>query len=390
MPVLRVDRSMKRYGAEGGLAALKKLSDRQQSRQAGHRLDARPNPAKRPDPRLGGIRADPETESIEEIFPFPIYRPMPKAISRPPDHRAPRRQRDELPARIAIAMLAGAMALGALLRLTGIGNQPGWQSDEPVYCAIADNVALHGTLNDHIQVGLSWAPFLFHPPFYMLLLAGWFKLFGVGIPQARTLSVLASLLMFGLLARLIWRLHGPVVTVLTLMLVIFDGWLSYVQRVSYIENTLILIVVAALVCYERALRRRSAVGFILAGAMLGFVVAFKHTGLYVLAAVALNWLIIRQDGKKHLLMGGAAATVIGLYVAGMTWLFDFGPHRWYIAQSIIQIERVFGARQSRGTLGSPLKFLHLLTHQYAIFIPSLIVAIACFVMLARRAIQCTR
>src|SRR5215467_388735 len=258
--------------AETGLAALQELSDRQQRRKARHRLDARSKLVDRRDLRAVGTRTG--AESAESTSPFRIYQPQPEANGQL-NHRAQRPQRAELPARIAIAMLALVMALGTLLRLTGIGNRPGWQSDEPVYTDIARNVVLHGTLNEHIQVGLSWAPFLFHPPFYFLLLAGWFKLFGIGIPQGRMLSVLASMLMFGLLAVLIWRLHGRVVMVLTLILVIFDGWLLYVQRVSYIENTLILIVVAALVCYERALRRRSVAGFILTGALLGLVVVFK-------------------------------------------------------------------------------------------------------------------
>jgi 4-amino-4-deoxy-L-arabinose transferase-like glycosyltransferase len=372
--------------AETGLAALQELSDRQQRHKARHRLDARSKLAARRDLALG-TRTGPE--SVEAASPFLIYQPKAEANGHL-NHRAPRPQRAELPARIAIALLAVVMVIGALARLTGLGNKPGWQSDEPVYTDIAGNILRHGALNEHIQIGMSWAPFLFHPPFYFVLLAGWFKLFGVGIPQARMLSVLDSMLMFGLLAWLLWRLHGRAVTVLTMVLVIFDGWLLYVQRISYIENTLILIVVAALVCYERALRRPSAASFILTGALLGFVVVFKHTGLYVVAAVALNWLIIRREGKMHLLMGAVAAAIIALYVAGMIWLFDFGPHKWYIAQSIIQVERVLGIRQSRGTLGSPLKLLHLLTHQYAIFIPSLIVATAALVMLVRRGIECWR
>jgi len=111
----------------------------------------------------------------------------------------------ELPVRrnrVAYACLASfflVLSVATALRLWDIGNRPGWQADEPVYASVARNILLHGTLNDHIQYAESWSPFLYHPPFYMLLLSQWFKLFGAGVPQARELSAVASAVMFALL-----------------------------------------------------------------------------------------------------------------------------------------------------------------------------------------------
>jgi 4-amino-4-deoxy-L-arabinose transferase-like glycosyltransferase len=202
------------------------------------------------------------------------------------------------------AAFALVLAAAAALLLWDLGRKPGWQSDETVYADIARNLAASGSLSEHIRYHASWAPFLFHPPFYFLLLAGWFKLTGAGVPQARLFAVVASLVTLGLLMRLIWRLHGPVTALVTVTFVAFDGWLLFVQRVSYIENTLMVIIVAGFLLYERALRRPSARGFVLAGAMLGFAAVFKHTGGYVLLAVLLNWLIIRRETHHWFLLAG--------------------------------------------------------------------------------------
>jgi Dolichyl-phosphate-mannose-protein mannosyltransferase len=274
-----------------------------------------------------------------------------------------------------LAAFVPLLAVAAALRLWDLGAKPGWQSDETVYADVARNLATSGSLSEHIQYHTSWAPFLFHPPFYFLLLAGWFKITGAGVPQARLLSVITSLVTLCLLVRLIWRLHGPVPALVTATLLAFDGWLLFVQRVSYIENTLMVIIVAGFLLYERALREPSARRFVLAGAVLGFAVVFKHTGFYVLVAVLLNWLLIREEKRNHWLLLAAAGAVIAAYLAVMIPLFDQGRRDWYLQQTLVQVKRVLGLRVSRGTLSSPGEFLHLLEHQYVVFVPSLAVAL---------------
>jgi 4-amino-4-deoxy-L-arabinose transferase-like glycosyltransferase len=277
---------------------------------------------------------------------------------------------------LVLAAFGVVLAGAAALRLWDLDSKPGWQSDETVYADIARNLATSGSLSEHIQYHEGWTPFLFHPPFYFLLLAGWFKLAGAGVVQARLLAVIASLLTLCLLMRLIWRLHGPVPALVTVAFVAFDGWLLFVQRVSYIENTLMVIIVAGLVLYERALRRPSARRFVIAGIVIGFAAVFKHTGAYMLLAVVLNWLIIRREKRNHWLLLAGAGSVIVAYLAVMIPLFDHGRHDWYLQQTLVQLQRVVGLRRSQGTLTSPGEFLHLIGHQYVIFAPSLAAALA--------------
>jgi 4-amino-4-deoxy-L-arabinose transferase-like glycosyltransferase len=283
------------------------------------------------------------------------------------------------------------LALAAALRLWDLGGKPGWQSDEAVYTSIGSNVANFGTLNEHLQYGMPWTPFLFHPPFYFLVLAGWFKLTGEGVPQARYFGVIMAMIMFVLLFRLLWKLHGPRIALITLTFLAFDGWLLFIQRCSYIENTLFMIAVGAVLLYKRALERPTTLRFVLAGLAVGCAFVFKQTGAYILPTVLLHWLIVRREHRKHLLLTGAALAVIALYFGIMTPLFDLGGARdWFIQDNIIQFDRVFDLRSSGGTLTSPLSLLYLLAHQYAVFLPSFLIAVAGFVLVVRRGVQCAR
>jgi hypothetical protein len=291
---------------------------------------------------------------------------------------------------VYVGIWTALLIIGSVLRFWHLGVKPGWQSDEPVYTSIAGNLLRHGTLNEHLQAGLGWVPFLWHPPFYFLLLSGWFHLFGIGIPQARVLSVVSSLVMFCVLFRLVWKLYDAKLALATVGLLLFDGWLIFAQRVSYIENTLILIIVVTVLLYQRALERPTFVRFVVAGLALGAGVIFKHTGIYLIVGLALHWVIVRKEHRKHALMFAVAGVVMAAYVVWMITAFDFGHHDWYLTQSLIQLERSFGFRAGPGTLTSPLKAIQLLSRQYYIFLPSLMLALASTVLMIVRSVQCVR
>jgi 4-amino-4-deoxy-L-arabinose transferase-like glycosyltransferase/putative flippase GtrA len=305
-----------------------------------------------------------------------------------PGSRGHRRHRRE-PVLAATLIFAACLAAGIGLRLWHLGALPGWQPDEDVYYQVAMNVQ-HGVLSEHQLYGVSPEPFLYQPPFYFLLLSRWFSLAGAGLYAARLLGVIFTGAMLTVIFRLMWRLHGPRIALLSIVPMIFDGWLLYVERISYIENTLILVIAAVFLLYQRALERPSWHRFAVAGAALGCAAVFKHTGAYTLAAVLICWLITRRSHKGHLIMLGTALVVVVVYVAIMIRLFDIPGHHWYINQSLDQARRVLGLQHSGGTLTSPLKALHLLAAEYRIFAASLLVAIMSFAIAARRLVQCIR
>ena len=300
----------------------------------------------------------------------------------------PSRTAGKAPGRWGTLAFAGALAVGAVLRLWQLATKPDWQYDEGVYTRVATNLLQHGTLNEHITVHTPWQPFLYQPPFYFAALARWFALTGPSVYHARILGVLCSLATLAMLYRIVSRVHGPRVALFTMLPVILDGWLLYVQRCSYIENPLLMLITAGFLLYQRALDSPSWQRFGLAGAMLGFAAVFKHTGMYTIGAVALCWLILRRDHKHHLVLLAAVTAVLAAYVAWMVRIFDVPGHDWYIHQTMVQVRRVLGLQHSGGTVTSPVKFLHLLLAQYRVFTPSLLIAAAGFCIGLRRTWRC--
>jgi len=279
------------------------------------------------------------------------------------------------------------LAVGTGLRLWHLGVSPAWQWDESVYYRVAVNVQ-GGLLSEHSHFGVPWEPFLYQPPFYFLLLSRWFGIVGASIYHARLLGVILTAAMQAVLFRLLWKIHGPAVALFAIIPVIFDGWLLYIERVSYIENALMLLIAVGFLLYQRALERPSWPRFALAGAVIGFAGSFKQTGVYVLLAVLLCWLVIRRAHRGHLVLVGVAVAVLVAYLAVMVPLYDPVGHDWFIGQSTTQVRRVLGLQHSGGTLTSAGGVLHLLAAQYRFFIPSVLLGLAALVTVARRVLRC--
>jgi len=300
-----------------------------------------------------------------------------------------RQDRRGLRAATIAGLFIVVLLAGTALRLWKLGTSPAWQWDEAVYWRVAVNVQ-HGMLAEHPLTGVAWEPFLYQPPFYALLLAGWFDLTGATIFHARVLGVISIALVFTVAFRLLWKIHGPKVALFAIIPVIFDGWLIYIQRVSYIENVLLLIIVVAFLLYQRALERPSWHRFALAGVALAGAAIFKQTGAYGIFAVLLCWLIVRRAHKEHLVLLGVAVAVVFAYIVAMHRMYDLPGRPWFTQQSLVQLRRVLGLQQSGGTLGSPSALVHLLAAQYRYFVPSVLVGLSALVVAVRRLVQCYR
>jgi 4-amino-4-deoxy-L-arabinose transferase-like glycosyltransferase len=295
-----------------------------------------------------------------------------------------------VPPRLPAAVIAITVAAGAAMRFWSLSARPGWQYDEGVYTGVAASLLRHGTLSEHITYGAPWSPDLYQPPFYFVILARWFALTGVSIYHARIFGVLCSLAALLLLWRLLRRSHGPRVAARAMPPITLDGWLLYVQRVSYMENALLLLVVAGMLLYQRAIDKPATARFAAAGTVLGLAAAFKYTGVYILAAVLLCWLITCRQHKRHLvLLGSAVATVAGCIAAEIAW-FDTGGHDWWVQDTMLQVRRVLGIQASGGTLTSPAAAIHLLLAEYDVFVPSLLICAATGCLALRRLWRCYR
>ena len=291
---------------------------------------------------------------------------------------------------VFVAGFAVLLAGGAALRFWSLPNRPGWQYDETVYIYVGTNLLQHGTINEHITYGAPWTPDLYEPPYYFLILARWFALTGASMYHARVLGVLFSLGTLVLLWRLIIRIGGQQMAFFSMIPIVFDGWLLFIQRISYMENMLLLLITAGMLLYKQALDNPTKWRFVVAGVVLGFAVAVKYTGASVIAGVLLCWFILRRNHGGHMTMLGAAmVTFAGCAALEASW-FDTPGHDWWAQQTLIQIKRVLGLQQSGGTLTSFSAALHLMLAQYDVFAFSFAVAAAAFVMVIRRLWTCCR
>lgn len=285
----------------------------------------------------------------------------------------------------ALAVFAVVVTIATGLRLWHLGSFPAWQWDEAVYWRVSENLQ-HGALTEHALYGVPPEPFLYQPPIFLEIESRWFDLFGASIYHARILGVACTAVMQVLLFRLLCRLHGSRIAIWAIVPVLFDGWLLYIERASYIENALMILVVLGFLLYKNALDVPSSSNFLKAGLALGAAASFKQTGAYVVVAALLCWLIVRRNHREHLVLLAGAMAVIAAYLAVMMWKYD----PWFIDQSIVQVRRVLGLQQSGGTLTSPSGALHLLTQQYKYFVPSLLVAGCGFLIALRRTWQCVK
>jgi glycosyltransferase involved in cell wall biosynthesis/putative flippase GtrA len=297
--------------------------------------------------------------------------------------------RSRLRARPAL-VIGAILAAGAIARLAGIGAAPEWQLDEITYSSIADNLVRHGTLNVPLAFGQQFQPFLYHPPFYPYELAAWFRVAGQGITQARVLGVITLTVAFALLARLLTRLHGPGAAAFATALTVFDGWLLYAGRISYIENSVLVIMTGALCAYQRALRTRQMRDYLLAGVLAGAAGAFNYDAGYLLAVLAVHWLLIRRDHRQHAAALGCALAVLAADALALMRLYTVNGTDWWLHDTLVQFRRLTGGQASAGTLTGPGQFLVLLTRQYDLFVPSVLAAAAAAALLGWRICRCAR
>ena len=282
---------------------------------------------------------------------------------------------------VSSVLIVAAVAL-RFWRLAGYG----WQYDEIVYYQIATSLAHHGGLTERITYGTPWYPFLYQPPWYIYLLSAWFRATADSITNARVLGVFFSALTLTFTWLLVRRVRGPACALYALAPIAFDGWLLYVQRISYIENLTLALVTAGMLAYARALARPSWHRFAIAGAVLAVAGCMKYTGLYAILAVALCWMILRRENRRHLVLVGVYAAVVALDQA---FLIHVWGH-WYLSESGAQLARVLGLYSSGGTLTSPGALIHLLAAQYKVYVASFAIAVAGFILAARRLIICYR
>lgn len=275
--------------------------------------------------------------------------------------------------------VAALLLAAAALRLWDVGGRPGFEWDEPVYADIGASVASGDGLHLKSSEGVAGAPYLFHPPLHFLLLGGWFRIAGDGVAQARVVAAFASLAVLCLLYVLMRRRWSSWALIPFALLAV-DGWLVFSNRIGQIENAMLVLGVAGMVLYDQALRTSRTRWFVAAGVTLGATCVYKHIGAYLLVAVAVSWLVVRSRHRGHAALFAAAALVVAAYLAAMTAIFRAD----FLDATIVQLERLTGHKEARGSIGDPGQALDALAGPYSIYAPTLALCFAAGLLLIRR------
>ena len=306
--------------------------------------------------------------------------------------RIPRWKATTIPAEYWVASLI--LVVTVVLRFAWLGTHPGYEWDEPVYTYIAGNLADNGLLEAKREYYRSVSEaYLYHPPFYFGLLAAWFKVFGVGIFQARILASIGSVVTTLILYFFLRRIAGWKWAAVATGLLSIDAWLVFTSRVSWIENTMMPIGAVAHLLYGKFVleapvpsnRRESFrfwAGVVVTGSLLGATAAYKHVGAYLVLAVFIGWFTSRLQHKRHAVVVVTFAVTALAYISAMTVYFNNN----FLDQAATQLRRSLGRQESRGALTSIEDVLEPLTSQYAIYWVSILLTVFAVTLLIIRTV----
>ena len=221
-------------------------------------------------------------------------------------------------------------------------------------------------------------PFLYHPPFYLWLLAEWFKLWGSSSYfTGRISSVFTSLILLLSLYLFVKDISNKKVAFLTLFLVGYDPWIIFTNQAIYLENSLTLFSLFAIWTYWRATcipaaeRLLSLRWYALTGLLAGWVIIYKQIGGYIVLVFLLNLLIQRKQWLGHIVLGATIGGVVLCYVLSMHSIFG----QLYDAATLDQLHRTIGTKAAPGLNDSVTLALQTAWNQYWMFLVTIVALI---------------
>ncbi len=246
----------------------------------------------------------------------------------------------------------------------------GLEVDEPIYRYAAAYAAQFGFPSVRAEATRQFLPFLYHPPFFLWLLALWFKLWGSGsYLTGRLFSVLCSAVMLGLLYGFVRAHISKGVALLALIFVGSDAWISFTNQAIYLENSQMIFIILAVWAYWSASKansldnRQYALRYLLAGLLIGWVLVFKQIGGSILIGVLANMVMQRKHWLGHVILLIVVLEVVAVYALSMHAAFG----SLFDSATLTQIRRTLWERQSAGLTYSPSTALKAIASRYFIF-----------------------
>ena len=265
-----------------------------------------------------------------------------------------------------IFFLSPVLALGLFLRMVDLGRTA-LEVDESSNYGVAISVYNSGTPSFKPELGQTFQPYLFHPPFGFDILAAWFKLVGPGLDSARLLNVVASMIVLLLVFAVMHR-YGKGVALLGTLFVALDCWIVLTNRMDYLENVLLIPILLGVWLFIRADETGRTRTYVLAGLTFGIAIVFKHIGVYVVLATVATWLLVRKDNRGYCWMLTTMTLVVLAYVIGMR--ANFG--QVFFDQEFTELDRLVGTASARGMNYGLIETIQVIVDKYWVFVTTVI------------------
>ncbi len=267
----------------------------------------------------------------------------------------------------------------------------GIEVDEPIYRYAAAYAAQYGFPAVRAPSNEQTIPFLYHPPFFLLLLAQWFRLWhSDSFLTGRLFNVCISTLMLALLYLFVRIKIGRVEALLAVLLIGSDAWIIFTNQGIYLENSQLILILLAVWAYWWATEAdaqdwQQIVGrYVFAGFLLGCVLVYKQIGGFLVLSILANWLLFqRRHHRGHLLLLAVAGVIFLDYLLLMHRAFG----SLFDSATLDQLARTLGGRSSAGLTYSPLVALQAVGERYWIFLITILILIGGSVLAVWRGIQ---
>lgn len=214
----------------------------------------------------------------------------------------------QLATRKSTLILILIFLLGAYIRLVNLDTCPGFERDEGFYSDVAENLSYGKfmTLSFHFEPRLNLPTdiepqyMFYNMPLWYMLVAISFSLFGVGVFQARIVSVLFDLLTAALVFRFGKELYSEKTGFLAMLIYSLDFYAIYIGRMAEHDNVeAFFVILSVYLWYQASKKKNSRFYLTLSGFAAGLAILSKIIGLITLGII-LGLTIVRFIQKRDL------------------------------------------------------------------------------------------
>ena len=266
-------------------------------------------------------------------------------VATPIDSRAAGEPTSAAPqTRRQIALLCALFFLLELAILSfRISQAPDLFADEAFYTSIGNNIAAGRGLVENTGITFVW-----HPPLFPLIAAGYLKLTGlvdadpiVQIYALRQMNAIAGALTAALLFAIGWRTRGRLCSIAVALLFCLDPYVQRINRRTMLETVAALLLIVGVWFFLRGLneRRHGARYAVATGVAIALAALVKEFMLFGLLVMLIFAALYRRDQIKR--VGLASITALLVYGLYPLWIFFIGAWPAYAEMKTRQLFRLF-------------------------------------------------